>query len=192
MGSVAGIVLASGMSRRYGPENKLLVQIDGEPVVRRTVRAYAEAGLSEVIVVVGHEAEAVTEALSGLEVRTVNNPDFRQGQSRALVAGVNAAGGADAAIIGVADQPWLATSTIRTLVEAWTSTESLIVAPRFGGARGNPVLFAYALFAELLQITGDAGGRPVLQRHAADVTWVDVSDSKQGRDIDTPDGVPGS
>jgi molybdenum cofactor cytidylyltransferase len=186
-GTVAGIILASGMSRRFGAANKLLTRIEGEPMVRRTAAAYVSAGLRPTVAVVGYEADAVAGALAGLAVRIVHNPDYRMGQSRALVRGVEAiSGAAEAAVIGVADQPWLSASTVLLLVRRWHSTGAPIVAPRYRGRRGNPVLFSSTLFPELLAVTGDVGGKPVLERHLAQVAWTEVLDALQGRDVDTP------
>lgn len=189
---VAGVVLASGLSRRFGGRNKLLADIDGRPMVHRTVSAYVDAGLSPVVVVVGHDAGDVAAALGDLPVDLIHNPDFAQGQSRALVRGVGAIDGkVDAAVIGVADQPWLNSETIRLLTRAWEETRAPIVVPVYGGQRGNPVLFSGELFSELLEVTGDTGGRPVLQRHRERAVWVEIADTDQGRDVDEPQSLPG-
>lgn len=189
---VAGVVLASGLSRRFGGRNKMLADIDGRPMVHRTVSAYVDAGLSPVVVVVGHDAGDVAAALGDLPVDLIHNPDFAQGQSRALVRGVGAIDGkVDAAVIGVADQPWLNSETIRLLTRAWEETRAPIVVPVYGGQRGNPVLFSGELFSELLEVTGDTGGRPVLQRHRERAVWVEIADTDQGRDVDEPQSLPG-
>jgi molybdenum cofactor cytidylyltransferase len=187
---VGGVVLASGMSRRFGKDNKLLVSVNGEPVVRRTVKAYVESRLEIVIVVLGYQADAVCQALSGLDVTLVQNPDYEQGQSRALTRGVAALpAGLEAAAIGVGDQPWLESLTIRRLIKLWALRGALIAAPLYAGERGNPVVFSASLFPELLRVEGDLGGRPVVKRHEADVAWLPISDAEQGRDVDTPEGL---
>lgn len=193
---VAGIVLASGLSRRFGARNKLTEHVRGEPVVRRTVRVYVEVGLNPVLVVVGHEAAAVEAALAGLPVEVVQNPEYEQGQSRSLVAGIRALPAVEAAVIGVGDQPLLVPDVIASLIEAYRRTGALVAVPRFGGERGNPVLFDRKLFAELLEVQGDQGGRSVLRRYADRAVWVDIANGRAGADVDTPedlvglDGVP--
>jgi molybdenum cofactor cytidylyltransferase len=153
--------------------------------VRRVARAYVDAGLSPILVVVGHEAGRVRGALRGLNVGLVDNPAYQQGQSRALVAGVNALDSAvDAAIIGVADQPYLDGGVLRSLADLWRRLRPLIVAPRYAGERGNPILFDRRLFPELLAVTGDRGGRSVFARHADAAAYVDF-DARPGMDIDT-------
>lgn len=183
---MGGVILASGLSQRFGPRNKLLVPLRGTPIVVHTAQAYVEAGLRPVIVVVGHDAEGVKAALSPLPVIAVHNPDFAQGQSRSLVHGVHALpASCPAAVIGVADQPFLSSGVIQRLVEMWQQSCSPLIVPRYDGRRGNPVLFDRILFPELLAVTGDQGGRPVVERHRAQVLWIEVPDARPGVDIDT-------
>jgi molybdenum cofactor cytidylyltransferase len=185
---VAGVVLASGMSLRFGKDNKLLAPFGQSTVVRRTVQAYLDGNLQPVLVVMGHQAGRVRTALAGLPVVDVYNPEFEQGQSRALVHGVTALPPlTPAAVIGVADQPLLTGEVIRQLVMAYRTTRAPLVVPRYAGGRGNPVLFDRRLFAELLQVTGDQGGRPVLETHRQEIAWVDVPNVRAGADLDTPE-----
>lgn len=188
----AGIVLASGSSERFVAANKLLMTVGGDPIVRRVVSAYCDSGLTPVVVVVGHDAAHVRDALGNLDITAVVNPDFAQGQSRALVRGIESLpASVDAAVIGVGDQPFLTPAIIQALMTAYRSTFAPIVAPRYGGQRGNPVLFDRSLFGELLAVEGDQGGRPVIERHRAEILWVDVADRRAGMDVDTPDDLRG-
>lgn len=184
---IAGIVLASGMSTRFGTANKLLALVGGIPVVARTVQAYVDAGVVPLIVVVGHDAREIEHALSHLPVRCISNPEFHLGQSRALVHGIRElTRDIDAAVIGVADQPFLTGTVIQSLITLYRLERPLIVAPRYAGRNGNPVLFNRQLFDELLEVEGDQGGRAVLQCHRDAVAWVDLDDERAARDVDTP------
>jgi molybdenum cofactor cytidylyltransferase len=185
-GSVAGVLLASGMSRRFAGGNKLLAEIDGEPMVRRVAAAYLQGGLSPVLVVVGYGSDEVSQALADSPVELVHNSAYREGQSRALIAGVQSLPShTRAAVIGVADQPLLVSSVISGIVELYRSTNAPLVVPRYAGQRGNPALFDRSLFSELLQVKGDEGGRFVLRRHADRIAWLDVDLDAVGADVDT-------
>lgn len=184
--SVAGVVLASGMSTRFGAANKLLARVNGVPVIRRTVGAYADAALEPLIVVVADDAGKIRQELADLPVSLVVNPEYRLGQSRALVRGISALPEhVAAAVVGVADQPFLTGDTIRSMADRFELAHPPIVAPCYAGKSGNPVLFARRLFPELLEVEGDQGGRGVVQRHRAAIAWVEVEDGRAARDIDT-------
>jgi molybdenum cofactor cytidylyltransferase len=183
---IAGIVLAAGLSTRYSDGNKLLVPIDGEALVRRTVGAYLDAGLADIVVVTGYEHEKVEKELRGLPLRFVYNPRFADGQSSSLRAGIHGlAPSTEAAIIGVADQPYLSKHVFQEMVKAYGSTRCPLVVPRYAGQRGNPVLFDKSLFPELLLVEGDVGGRPVLRAHSAEIYWLDFPATRWASDVDT-------
>jgi molybdenum cofactor cytidylyltransferase len=174
------------MARRFAGANKLLLPLAGRSVVRRTVDAYCAASLATVLVVVGYEAEAVAAEVRATCADVIHNPDFEQGQSRALVRGVySLSSDTEAAVIGVGDQPLLHGQVIRSLVDAWRSSGAPLVAPRYAGRRGNPVVFGRQLFPDLLAVTGDQGGRPVIERYGEDVVWVQVESASIGEDVDT-------
>lgn len=182
---VAAIVLAAGGSSRMG-QAKQLLPVKGQPMVRRVTEAVCAAGLSQVAVVVGAHSEAVIQALEGLEVDIVINQAWAEGMSTSLQAGLRVLRPEiGAALLVLGDQPALAPALIRALVERYQATESLIVAPFYGGQRGNPVLFDRVLFPELLAVEGDRGGRRVITRHLEQVERVIVDDAGVVVDVDT-------
>ncbi|HUG35922.1 MAG TPA: nucleotidyltransferase family protein, partial [Candidatus Limnocylindrales bacterium] len=158
---ITGIVLAAGLSRRMG-RPKLLLELRGAPVIRRTVEGLLGAGLDDLVVVVGPAVDAVAEALSGLPVRFAVNPAPEAGQAGSVVAGVRALSPcATAALIALGDQPSLPAAVVPRLLEAFHSSGKPIVAPLYRDGRGNPVLFASSLFPELLALHGDRGARAI-------------------------------
>ncbi len=188
--AIAGIVLASGMSRRFGASNKLLARFGGQSVISCTVQAYIDADLAPLLVVVGYQAEEIVEALDGRPIQAVPNPDFLQGQSRSLRHSLLALPeGTAAAVIGVGDQPLLRPETIHSLIDEYLRSHAPLVFPRYAGRRGNPVLFDRRLFPELLRVEGDQGGRSVIQRYLVEAAFVDVIDARSGADIDTEDDL---
>lgn len=188
MADVAGVVailLAAGRSVRMGGPNKLLLPVDGEPMVRRSARAVLAAGLP-VVVVTGHRAEAVRAALDGLSLSFVHNPEYESGLSSSLrtgTAAVAATGGA-AALVCLGDMPWVRPDTIARLAAA--HSPGAIVAPVKDGQRGNPVLWDQAFFASIMGLQGDTGARELLRQHSGALATIDTTDSGIFRDVDTP------
>ena len=184
------MVLAAGPSTRFGADPpKQLVDFDGEPLVRRLARRTLAAALDEVIVVVGFAAERVRAVIADLPVRIVDSPDYRDGQSASVRAGlaaiVAAAPGAEAAIFIAVDQPLLTSDLLDSLVDSFRDSGRSIVVPTFDGRRGSPVLIARELFAALAQITGDVGGRQLFGGREEEILEVAQETERPLLDVDT-------
>jgi molybdenum cofactor cytidylyltransferase len=184
--TVGGVVLAAGPGERYEGPYKLLETVDGTAMVRRAVAAMAESGVSEVVVIVGHEADAVREAIGDLDVEYVENPSYQDGQSTSLHLGVEVARerGWDATVFGLGDMPFVTSTAIDQVIDAYADGRSTIVAAGFEGKRGNPTLFDKSHYDALMDVTGDTGGRPVIMA-SADVGIVETDEPGVMRDIDT-------
>lgn len=181
---IVGIVLAAGLSLRMG-RPKLLLDWGGRPVIRRAVEQVKAGGADEVVVVVGREAPAIREALSGLSVRFVLNPEPEAGQASSIACGVLALGpDAGAALIALGDQPALPSEVVPRLLQAFRETGKAIVAPLYRGVQGNPVLFAAAVLPELRALTGDRGARSVVEKDPSRVALVSL-DLPMPADLDT-------
>ncbi len=183
---IAGVLLAAGRSERMG-QPKQLLGWHGTPLVRHTALIALESQLDELVVVVGHAAERVQAVLADLPLRIVVNEAFAAGQSTSLAIGISAlAPHVNGAVVLLADHPLLQPATVNTLLETYAQTAALMVVPRFRGQRGNPVLFARSMFAELQAVQGDQGARALFTRYAQQVQWVDVADEGTLLDVDTP------
>lgn len=192
--AIAAVVLAAGRSTRMagaaGDRHKLLEPVAGEAMVRHAVLAALASQAAPVIVVTGHNGDAVTAALAGLDVAVVHNPNYRDGLATSVAAGVAAVGAADGALFLLADMPRVSSHVIDRLIAAYSPADDReIVVPTHGGRRGNPVLWGRRLFAELSALTGDAGGRRLLDRHPAALVEVDVGTPAIFLDIDTPEAL---
>ena len=184
--AIAGVVLAAGLSRRMG-QAKLLLPLEGRPVVRHVVERLLAAGLDPLIVVTGREDRAIRAALGDLDVIVVVNPHPEAGQAGSVKVGIAAVpADAPAALVALGDQPFVSGQVIVTLLEARAGAGRAIVAPRYREGRGNPVLFSREVFVELVEISGDQGARAVLERDPSRVTLVDV-DLPMPQDLDTPE-----
>jgi molybdenum cofactor cytidylyltransferase len=181
---IAAVVLAAGASRRFGSQ-KLLADLRGKPVVRWSVERMVESCPDEVIVVVGHEGEAVRAALEGLAVRVITNEGWSEGIGSSLRTGIAALPAeADAAMIALGDEPTVKSADIVALLEAYAASEKRIVVPSYRGEHAHPVIFARQLFPELLAIGGDRGAREVIVSDPSRVLVVDF-DALPPRDVDT-------
>jgi molybdenum cofactor cytidylyltransferase len=181
---IAGLLLAAGGARRFGAQ-KLVAPLGGTPIVRHAADALRGA-VDELVVVVGSDAPVVREALAGLDVRFVENVDWAAGLSTSLRTGVGAVEGrADAAVIALGDQPGLDSALVRSVIAMWRASRQPIIATRYRGNRGHPVLLDRTLFVEANQITGDVGARLLMDRDPSRVGYVDV-DQPAPRDVDRP------
>ena len=184
---VAGIVLAAGRATRMGG-SKVALPLEGRAMVTRVVDAALGSQLAETVVVVGNDADTVCELLRDRPVRTVKNAEFARGMSTSMHAGLEAIGHeCDAALFMLADQPFVTTALIDLLIEAFARSGQAIVRPEVSGRPANPVLMPARLFAELLEESGDRGGRRVIHRHAAELCLVPVHDPLLVTDVDSPE-----
>jgi molybdenum cofactor cytidylyltransferase len=183
---IAGIVLAAGLSRRLGRPKQLL-SINGEPLIRKTVRQVLASSLDETILVVGELAGEIATAVYDFPVRVVINPDAALGQSTSLRAGLAALSpGTEAAVFVLGDQPEVEPRVIDALIETWRTARPAVVVPQYNEGVSNPVLFDRRLFHELASIEGDVGARAVVLAHrsSGDVAVVPV-DAHAPADVDT-------
>jgi len=187
---IAGIVLAAGRSTRMGGPNKLTAEINGKPLVRIAAEQALASRADPVIVVTGHERERVEQALAGLAVRLVHNPDYAQGLSTSLKVGLAAVpAAADGAIVCLGDMPQVRAAMLDRMIAAFDPARgALIVVPTIEGKRGNPVLWSRRFFAELNALEGDVGARHMIGAYGEAVVEV-AADAAALTDIDTPEAL---
>ncbi len=184
---VAALILAAGSSSRMGRPKQLL-DWGGKPLVRVAAEVALAARLDPLLVVVGGAQAEVEAALAGLPLRIITNPAYAAGQSTSLRAGIAALDNdAEAVVVLLGDQPFVTAAIVERLVAEWQTSAASIVAPLYAGQRGNPVLFARAIFPELLNIQGDQGARSVLAADRARMRLVAFDDARPLADIDTPE-----
>lgn len=187
MNTIAGVILAAGTSSRFGTANKLLAPWHGQPMLRTVVEAALATELEPVIVVTGHEALEVEQAVGGLEVQIVHNQDYADGQATSLKTGIAAVpGGCDGAMVLLGDMPRVCPGVINALLDAFKNAGSIVV-PRFEGQRGNPVIFGRQHVAALQALSGDTGARAMLSEPG--VTSVEMDTDAVLKDFDTPEAM---
>ncbi len=189
--SLAALVLAAGRSTRMGGPNKLLAEIGGRPLVRIAVEQALASQARPVIVVTGHQRERVEAALNGLDVRFVHNPDYADGISTSVKAGIAAVpADADGAIVCLGDMPQVDAKLIDRLLAAFDPEKgALVVVPTMDGKRGNPVVWSRRFFPELGGLGGDVGARHLIASYPEAVAEVPVAGRAALVDVDTPDAL---
>lgn len=181
--ATVALVLAAGSSRRFG-DQKLLAPLSGRPLVRWAVESALGSDVDRVLVVVGEEGSAVRDALEDLPAAVVLNPDHQEGMASSIRVGVAALpDGVEWVVILLGDQPEVTPEVVNRVLEARGAGRPM-VAPVYRGRQGNPVAFHASVFPELEALTGDEGGRPLLERDPGRVTRLEL-DLPMPRDVDT-------
>lgn len=187
------VLLAAGRSSRMGGPNKLLALFDGKPLVRRTAERALASKASRAIVVTGHQRERVRAALSGLDVTFADNPDFAEGLSSSLKAGISrVAEDAAGAMIVLGDMPGVSSVDLDRLIDAFRKAEGRsVVRASHDGRRGNPVLLPRALFPAIAHLEGDTGARHLVEAEGLDVVDVEIGEGA-AVDVDTREALEGA
>lgn len=190
MSGLSAILLAAGESRRMGAANKLLLTYRGQPLIRQAAVQLLASGVREVILVLGHQAEAVREALDDLALRFVRHPDFSRGMRSSIQKGAAAIDpSATGFLVCPGDMPLLRTAHHNALIELFTTEVSAgktpIVRPFFRDLPGHPVLFHRRFLPELLQLREGEGCRPVIRQNARHLLRWETPDPAYVVDVDT-------
>lgn len=182
---IAAVVLAAGTSSRLGRPKQLL-ELRGRPLLQHAVDAAFEAGLDEIVVVLGHQAGEVAAALTLPEgARAVVNPNYVEGQSSSLRAGLRAVSlQVRAAVVLLGDQPGVSPAAIRAVAGAYEEAGGPVVQAAYGGQPGHPVLIDRRIWPEIETVEGDVGARDILSAHPEWVTTVNVGGDPP-QDVDT-------
>jgi molybdenum cofactor cytidylyltransferase len=188
---IAAVVLAAGHSSRMGDSNKLLVELDGQPLIRHAVRAALASRAHPVVVITGNQSDKVRAALAGLDVVFAHNPEFSTGMASSLRTGVQAVPNAAAAMIVLGDMPRVTAAHLDQLIAAFDDAgdDGAIIVPTCERKRGNPVVWGRDHFGEIDQLAGDVGARSLIERHHSRVRTIAIDDPAILVDVDTPDAL---
>jgi len=192
--TVGAVLLAAGAGSRLGGRPKALLELGGVPLVMRQLIALSGAGVDEVVVVLGHHAEAIEAAIAQLPISIVRNPEPDQGQASSVRIGLQALSPRlDAVIVALADQPLIDSQDIVALIGAFKKRgDASMVVPRVrvdgeaDALPGNPVIFDAALREQWLDGDADAACRKWRLAHPERVRWFDTDNRRYRLDIDTP------
>ena len=186
---IHAVLLAAGRSERMGRNNKLLLNVDGIPLVRKSAINILNSNVTSMTVVTGFDENNIVNALSGLNVNFVKNINFREGLSSSLKAGLaNITPTPSAVIICLADMPKIQPEHINQLIENFDPLKGWeICIPTNSGKRGNPVLIGSRFFPYIFETNGDFGAKQVMNQHSDKIVEVEIGTSDIHFDIDTQD-----
>jgi molybdenum cofactor cytidylyltransferase len=187
---IVAVILSAGESSRMG-RPKALLPIDGVRFVEKIVSTLKSTNVGNIIVVLGHNAEAIRRKISDLPVTILINHDYKQGQLSSLQVAIrhleSSGSPVDGILVHLVDHPYIEAKLVNLMIDRFYETKKLIVVPRFQDRRGHPVIFARALFSELLAAGTDQGAKPVVHAHRDDTLEIDTDDKGVLIDIDTPE-----
>ena len=186
---IHAVLLAAGRSERMGRNNKLLLNVDGIPLVRKSAINILNSNVKFMTVVTGFDENKIVNALSGLNVNFVKNINFREGLSSSLKAGLaNIPPTPSAVIICLADMPKIQPEHINQLIENFDPLKGWeICIPTNNGKRGNPVIIGSRFFPYIFETSGDFGAKQVMKQHSDKIVEVEIGTSDIHFDIDTQD-----
>ena len=184
---IRAVVLAAGQSRRMGA-HKMLLPYGGKTVIAHVVDELARSSVADVVVVVGHEGERVTEALAGLPATVVANDEHEAGMLSSVRCGLRALGApCEAVMVALGDQPGVTSELADGLTRAFAATDKGIVVPVCDGKWGHPLLFSNRHCPEVLGRFGNVGLRGLLRAHPDDILELAVPDAAALSDMDYPE-----
>lgn len=174
-GSIAGVVLAAGISSRMG-RNKLLLPIGGLSLLRRAVATAFDGGLDPVLLVLGHQSERALEELAGLCCTPVLNTEYARGMNSSVRAGISAVPpDAPGVVLMLADMPFVSAGMVRKLIDRYRATRAKLVVSIYGEVLAPPIFYRRDLFGDFDDtLDGDGCGKRVVKQHraqAVEVCW---------------------
>ena len=190
--SLAAVLMAAGAGARMGQRPKSLLELDGVPLISRQVTALREAGVSELVLVLGHHAKDIEAAVKALKVNVVINPDPDAGPVSSQRLGLQSLSGqSDAVLMALADQPLLDAADLRQLLQAFNQRPPgcSLLYPRVSGQPGNPVIFTAGVRAAMLACAPDLGCKQWRQTNAPLVEAFDCDNLHFVQDVDTPEDI---
>lgn len=191
-GAVWAILLAAGGSTRFGTDNKLLAEIGGTPLVRHVAEQLTTSRTAGVVAVTGFEGERIEQALDGLDVRLVHNPEFEEGIASSIRYGIAALpAAARGAFVCLADMPGTTPELIDALIAAFEEAdgEKIVYPVRGDSGQANPVLWPRRFFGELSRLTGDTGAKGLIKAHANAAFAMETGRDASFEDIDTAEDL---
>lgn len=183
---ITGIILASGFSKRMG-KDKLTIEINGEKVIERVIKAAIDSKLDKIILV--YRTDEIKDIGEKYKLKNIYNPNAHLGQSESVILGVKESPIQSALMFIVADQPYLNTQVMDRLIQEYNKDNEKIVVPYYNNKFGMPLIFPPRFREELLKASGDKGGREIIKDNPSLLKKVYFKEEILGIDIDRPEDL---
>jgi len=182
---ISAILLTAGQSKRMIGENKLTKKIQGVPLIKLSVKNILASSIDELIVVLGHQKEIIEKLIDKSEkIKCVFNKDFESGMASSIKAGLNhLSNNTEAFFICLGDMPMVSHNIYNQLIKSKDNKE--IIVPTYKGQQGNPVLFDKSIKEKIMNISGDAGAKKILELNKDKILNVETNDQSITKGFDT-------
>ena len=184
---ISAILLAAGQSKRMGGENKLVKKIHGMPLIQLSVKNILNSSIDELIIVLGHQKEIIEKLINKNEkIKFVFNKNFESGMASSIKTGLDhLSNNTESFFISLGDMPMVNASIYNQLIKSKDSKE--IIVPTYKGQQGNPVLFSESMKEKIIEITGDAGAKKILNLNKNKILNIEINDHCVIRGFNTQD-----
>jgi len=179
---ISAIVMASGYSKRMGQE-KLLLEYGGKSIIERLLDVLLESKDLEILLIARNQK--IIEIGKSKSIKVIENQKAFNGISESIKLGVLNAATNTGYMFVAGDQPFLDIELINQLISKFKNHPKSIIIPEFKGRRGNPVIFPYEMKNEFLKLSGDIGGKQIINKHLDQIEFVAIKDDKKLFDVDT-------
>ena len=184
---ISAILLAAGQSKRMVGENKLAKKIQDVPLIKHSVKNILVSSIDELIIVLGYQKEIIEKLINKNEkIKFVFNKDFENGMASSIKAGLNhLSNNTEAFFICLGDMPMVNSGIYNQLIKSRSQKDILV--PTYNGQQGNPVLFNKSMKEKIMNITGDAGAKKILELNKDKILNLEINDQGVTKGFDTLD-----
>lgn len=184
---IVAVILAAGESKRMGTP-KPLIEMEGETFLQRLIRILESSKADDIVVVLGNKSEEIRKQTDLSRCKVVINKDYKKGQLSSLTKAILSIPeeGVEGILVCLVDHPFISTSLIDQMIDAFYKADEQIIVPIYKGKRGHPVIFSQQLFPELLVASPEIGAREVVWNNPGLVLELETKEPGILKDIDYP------
>ena len=184
---ISAILLAAGESKRMNGENKLTKNINGKPLIKRSVQNILDSSIDEIIIIIGYQSEIIKNIINkNKKIKFIFNNDYKSGMASSIKIGINnLSKKTEAFFICLGDMPMINKKIYNQLIKHKKNKE--IIVPTYKNQQGNPVLFSILMKDEIMNIEGDSGAKKILKKNKDKILNLETNDLGILKNYNTPD-----